>query len=359
MASAAGAKIGEVVVVDFQMTHRIWVGQFVRVKVLFDTTTLLVIGFMFQRPNREDVWIQFKYERVSDFCFNSSRLGHVTQVCLLPVMNRTASAIYGPKMKAEFTSYRRFTNPDHHSNAHSHPFSPNSGSGFGSVVGRPANSSIPTVPPSSTSGCDPRSTVESAVPTSVSLMIHAIVVSMTCPPEFLGNIRNCVTTFPQQNLVEGSLARVTPEVPLVDQQKTMDGSHGEVALMVPLVMNPNRELAMVKHTEEVGGVSKLESSLDSHISLGPSTILFDDAKAHGSPPRSSSVVIQKIETSVEEFMAHDLSSKPEAKWAPQSPPKDWPVVLSGKGLRLNQISSQRPACKLIKSPNSKIISIFT
>lgn len=146
----------------------------------------------------------------------------------------------------------------------------------------------------------------------------------------------------------------------MDQQKTMDGSHGEVALVVPLV-NPNKELAhfVVKHTKEVGGVSKLESSLGSHISLGPSTILFDDTKAHGSPPRSSSVVIQKIETLVEEFMSHDLSSKPEAKWAPQSPPKDWPIVLSGKGLRLNQISSQRPACKLIKSPNSKIISIST
>lgn len=202
-ASAAGAKIGEVVEVDFQMTHHIWVGQFVRVKVLFDTTTLLVPGFVFRRPNREDVWIQFKYERVSDFCFNSGRLGHVTQVCLMPVMNRTASAIDGPKMKAEFTSYRRFTNPNHHSDAHSRPFSPNSGSGFGSVVGRPANSSVSTVPLSSTSGCDPWSTVESAVPTSVSLMIHVVVVPMMCPPEFLGNIRNCVTTFPQQNFGRG------------------------------------------------------------------------------------------------------------------------------------------------------------
>lgn len=76
LASVAGAKIGEVLEVDFRTQHRVLIGQFVPVKVLFDTTLPLIPGFNFCRPQREDVWIQFRYERLLEFCFNCGRLGH-------------------------------------------------------------------------------------------------------------------------------------------------------------------------------------------------------------------------------------------------------------------------------------------
>lgn len=62
LATVVGVKVVEVLEVDFWTQHRVLIGQFVRVKVLFDTTLPQVPRFSFRCPQQEDVWIQFLYK---------------------------------------------------------------------------------------------------------------------------------------------------------------------------------------------------------------------------------------------------------------------------------------------------------
>lgn len=57
--------------------------SFLRLRVMEDTSKPLLRGFFFRRPavSTEKIWIQFKYERLSDFCFQCGRLGHEKNSC--------------------------------------------------------------------------------------------------------------------------------------------------------------------------------------------------------------------------------------------------------------------------------------
>ncbi|KAB1223404.1 hypothetical protein CJ030_MR2G012401 [Morella rubra] len=74
------AKVGDVLEVDFYTQKKVWVGQFVRVKVLFDTLTPLIPG----------------------------RLGHVQAHCIMPPLVRSPKSTFGPKIRADSSAYRRF-----------------------------------------------------------------------------------------------------------------------------------------------------------------------------------------------------------------------------------------------------------
>lgn len=102
---------------DFGTTKKVFIGQFVRVKVLFDTTYPLVPGFFYRCPSSEDVWVQFKYERLIEFCFTCGRLGHASLNYIMPVSEREPPNIFGPKMKAKSLAYRWFSAPKSFSGA--------------------------------------------------------------------------------------------------------------------------------------------------------------------------------------------------------------------------------------------------
>lgn len=108
LASEAGAKVGDVLAMDFGTSKTIFVGQVIRVQVLFDTVTPLVAGFFFRRPSRKDVWISFKYERLLEFCFSCGRLGHVLANCIMPLVEWSVPHGFGPKLRAVSTAYRKF-----------------------------------------------------------------------------------------------------------------------------------------------------------------------------------------------------------------------------------------------------------
>lgn len=82
----------------------------------------LPAGFFQNKPNGEEFWVQFKYERLSDFCYSCGALDHVTGRCSLgkPAMSTTENGIvaklYGPSIRAEHSETLLFINPEPESN---------------------------------------------------------------------------------------------------------------------------------------------------------------------------------------------------------------------------------------------------
>ncbi|KAH7862130.1 hypothetical protein Vadar_000432 [Vaccinium darrowii] len=80
--------------------------SFMRIKVLVDTTKPLLRGFFYKRPSggaansSHSVWIRFKYERLSDFCFLCGRLGHEKSSCKFPPAVITGGDSYGHELQA-------------------------------------------------------------------------------------------------------------------------------------------------------------------------------------------------------------------------------------------------------------------
>lgn len=73
--------------------------RFLRVKVLMNLHLPLTPGLNHHRPPKPPAWIQFKLERLSNFCYGCGRLGHLLSYC--PVDPLPSSNLrYGPQLKA-------------------------------------------------------------------------------------------------------------------------------------------------------------------------------------------------------------------------------------------------------------------
>ncbi|XP_050278122.1 uncharacterized protein LOC126719632 [Quercus robur] len=101
-----GAMVGKVLEVDFTGNGGVCMSKFIRVKIELKIEDPLWSGFFLDRSTNVDLWIQFKYERVADFCYKCGRLGHLKARC--PRTESTARNSdgkepygFGPWMKAE------------------------------------------------------------------------------------------------------------------------------------------------------------------------------------------------------------------------------------------------------------------
>ncbi|KAL0014567.1 hypothetical protein SO802_001636 [Lithocarpus litseifolius] len=72
-----GVLVGKVVEVDFIGDGKICMSQFLRVKVDFEVAKPLKSGFYLDRSSFPELWVRFTYERIADFCYKCSRLGHL------------------------------------------------------------------------------------------------------------------------------------------------------------------------------------------------------------------------------------------------------------------------------------------
>ncbi|KAL7162535.1 hypothetical protein ACSBR2_042931 [Camellia fascicularis] len=65
-----------------------------------NTLNPLPRGLWLQRPREgKEIWISFKYEKLSDFCYDYGRLGHDNKVCKFVTREQGQSSGYGPALR--------------------------------------------------------------------------------------------------------------------------------------------------------------------------------------------------------------------------------------------------------------------
>lgn len=54
---------------------------FLRVKLNVNTSNRLINGCWLKMENNRDTWVEFRYERLQDFCYRCGRIGHANTEC--------------------------------------------------------------------------------------------------------------------------------------------------------------------------------------------------------------------------------------------------------------------------------------
>lgn len=76
-----GSKAGSVIDVDLTGDPSGAWKKFIRVRVEFNIANPLLLGIFLTKPNRSDLWIGLKYEKIIDIYFRCDVIGHVQDSC--------------------------------------------------------------------------------------------------------------------------------------------------------------------------------------------------------------------------------------------------------------------------------------
>ncbi|KAB2622222.1 hypothetical protein D8674_024404 [Pyrus ussuriensis x Pyrus communis] len=90
IASAIGGLIGTVIKVD-KDDGRDYSGRFLRVKISFDVQEPLMWGANLEFPDDGEIWIDFCYEGLPNYCLIYGKMGHVTRWCKEETLGERAS----------------------------------------------------------------------------------------------------------------------------------------------------------------------------------------------------------------------------------------------------------------------------
>jgi len=97
-ARSIGSCFGDLLKIDYADSGLLCRKSFIRLRVQINLMDPLAPGFTHRRPPKEPTWIQYKYERLFDFCCTCGRLGHLSFSC--PVEPKPLdSGFYGPLLK--------------------------------------------------------------------------------------------------------------------------------------------------------------------------------------------------------------------------------------------------------------------
>jgi hypothetical protein len=97
-AHSIGSCFGDLLKIDYADSGLLCRKSFIRLRVQINLMDPLAPGFTHRRPPKEPTWIQYKYERLFDFCYTCGRLGHLSFSC--PVEPKPLdSGFYGPLLK--------------------------------------------------------------------------------------------------------------------------------------------------------------------------------------------------------------------------------------------------------------------
>lgn len=97
-AEKIGRVMGKLLEFDRINTSCISVRRFIRIRVEIDTTKPFPTGFSLPRIDRGPAIVTFKYERLSEFCYECGCLGHVHSSCPTNHGNNNAT-LYGQGMR--------------------------------------------------------------------------------------------------------------------------------------------------------------------------------------------------------------------------------------------------------------------
>lgn len=77
--------------------------DYLRLRVIIDITKPLKKGFFLKRKEKEDLWVRFKYERLSDFCYVCGLIGHGLNDCTKKLAGNRSELEYGSFLRAEIS----------------------------------------------------------------------------------------------------------------------------------------------------------------------------------------------------------------------------------------------------------------
>lgn len=93
--------LGEVIVVE-DPGDRGRMTNFLRVRVWLDVSKPLKKGFFLCRSKEEDLWVHFKYERLSDFCYGCGKVSHTVNECKEKRSFSAKDWVFDGSLRAEY-----------------------------------------------------------------------------------------------------------------------------------------------------------------------------------------------------------------------------------------------------------------
>ncbi|GLT64224.1 hypothetical protein SLA2020_367300 [Shorea laevis] len=74
-------KLGDLISIDNADNSKPSRKSFLRIRVSINLLNPLSPGFTHHRASKPSIWVQYKYERLSDYCYVCGRLGHMSFTC--------------------------------------------------------------------------------------------------------------------------------------------------------------------------------------------------------------------------------------------------------------------------------------
>lgn len=77
------------------------VASYIRVRVWVNVSKPLKKGSFLRRPKEEDLWLSFRYERLSDYCYGCGKIGHTVNECKDKRSFDSKNWVYDSSLRAE------------------------------------------------------------------------------------------------------------------------------------------------------------------------------------------------------------------------------------------------------------------
>jgi hypothetical protein len=94
-----GASLGELLEVDTFVNLQPVRKGFLRFRMVLNLLNPLIPGFTHHRLPKAPLWVQYMYERLSDYCYTCGRIGHISYDCIVEPRPPDHGR-YGDKLKA-------------------------------------------------------------------------------------------------------------------------------------------------------------------------------------------------------------------------------------------------------------------